>query len=34
MLVHLLKSKIHRAYVTAANVAYEGSMAIDRDLMD
>src|SRR5512138_2592098 len=34
MLVHLLKSKIHRARVTAANLQYEGSMTIDRDLMD
>jgi aspartate 1-decarboxylase len=34
MLVHLLKSKIHRAQVTAANLDYEGSMTIDRDLMD
>lgn len=34
MLVHLLKSKIHRAEVTAANLGYEGSMTIDRDLMD
>src|SRR6266702_8795220 len=34
MLVHLLKSKIHRAQVTAANVDYEGSMTIDRALMD
>ncbi len=34
MLVHLLKSKIHRARVTAANLDYEGSMSIDRDLMD
>jgi aspartate 1-decarboxylase len=34
MLVHLLKSKIHRARVTAANREYEGSMSIDRDLMD
>src|SRR5512138_1042518 len=34
MLVHLLKSKIHRAQVTAANLGYEGSMTIDRDLMD
>ncbi len=34
MLVHLLKSKLHRAQVTAANVNYEGSMTIDRDLMD
>jgi len=34
MLVHLLKSKIHRAQVTGANTAYEGSMTIDRDFMD
>src|SRR5437868_10893283 len=34
MLVHLLKSKIHRARVTGANLEYEGSMSIDRDLMD
>jgi aspartate 1-decarboxylase len=34
MLVHLLKSKIHRGRVTSANLDYEGSMTIDRDLMD
>ena len=34
MLVHILKSKIHRGSVTAANVDYEGSLSIDRDLMD
>ncbi len=34
MMLHLLKSKIHRARVTAANLDYEGSMSIDRDLMD
>jgi aspartate 1-decarboxylase len=34
MLVHLLKSKIHRAQVTGGNVAYEGSLTIDRDLME
>ena len=34
MLVHLLKSKLHRARVTAANLDYEGSMSIDRELMD
>jgi aspartate 1-decarboxylase len=33
MLIHLLKSKIHRARVTAANVNYEGSLSIDADLM-
>jgi len=30
----MLKSKIHRATVTEANVEYEGSVTIDRDLMD
>ena len=30
----LLKSKIHRATVTEANLYYEGSITIDRDLMD
>ena len=34
MLIHLLKSKLHRAQVTAANLNYEGSMTIDPDLMD
>jgi aspartate 1-decarboxylase len=34
MLIHLLKSKLHRAQVTGANVNYEGSLTIDRDLMD
>ena len=34
MLVHVLKSKIHRAQVTAGNVDYEGSLGIARDLMD
>lgn len=34
MQIQLLKSKIHRATVTAANVNYEGSMTIDLDLMD
>lgn len=34
MMVSLLKSKIHRAKVTDRSLAYEGSMAIDRDLMD
>ena len=33
MLVHLLKSKIHRATVTAASVDYEGSLTIAEDLM-
>ena len=30
----LLKSKIHRATVTDAQLHYEGSITIDRDLMD
>jgi aspartate 1-decarboxylase len=30
----LLKSKIHRATVTVANVEYEGSVTIDRDLLE
>jgi len=34
MLIHVLKSKIHRARVTAANVNYEGSLTIDHSLMD
>jgi len=29
----MLKSKIHRATVTEANVEYEGSISIDTDLM-
>jgi aspartate 1-decarboxylase len=34
MLIHLLKSKIHRACVTGASMHYEGSLGIDADLMD
>jgi len=30
----LLKSKIHRATVTEADLGYEGSVTVDRDLMD
>jgi len=30
----MLKSKIHRATVTGADLHYEGSITIDRDLMD
>ena len=33
MLRTLLKSKIHRATVTDANLHYEGSVTIDRELM-
>ena len=32
--IQLLKSKIHRARITAADLEYEGSLAIDLDLMD
>ena len=34
MLVKLLKSKIHRAKVTEADLSYVGSITIDRTLMD
>jgi aspartate 1-decarboxylase len=34
MQVHLLKSKIHRAQVTAASLDYEGSLTIAEDLME
>jgi aspartate 1-decarboxylase len=30
----MMRAKIHRATVTEANVDYEGSITIDRDLMD
>ena len=30
----MLKSKIHRATVTEANIEYEGSVTIDRDLLE
>lgn len=33
MLREILKSKIHRATVTGANVDYEGSIKIDADLL-
>jgi aspartate 1-decarboxylase len=33
MLITVLKSKIHRATVTDANLGYVGSCAIDEDLM-
>jgi len=34
MLRRMLKSKIHRAFVTEARVHYEGSVTIDSSLMD
>jgi aspartate 1-decarboxylase len=33
MLIHVLKSKIHRATVTEANLNYAGSVTIDESLM-
>lgn len=34
MTLEILKSKIHRATITEANVHYIGSIGIDEDLMD
>lgn len=34
MLLHILKSKIHRAVVTEANLEYEGSLTLDPLLME
>lgn len=34
MQLELLKSKIHRAHITGKNIDYEGSLTIDRQLMD
>ena len=34
MQVEILKSKIHKATVTDANLNYEGSITIDEDLID
>ncbi len=34
MLVHVLKSKIHRVSITEANLNYIGSVTIDMDLVD
>ncbi len=34
MFLTMLKSKLHRATVTQADLNYEGSITIDRDLMD
>ena len=34
MIVHVLKSKIHRATVTGASLNYEGSLTIAADLME
>lgn len=34
MLTEMLKSKIHRATVTEANIHYKGSITIDADLLE
>lgn len=34
MLIEVMKSKIHRATITDANLNYIGSITIDEDLMD
>jgi aspartate 1-decarboxylase len=31
---HLMKSKIHRATTTSADLHYEGSLTVDEDLLD
>lgn len=31
---HMMKSKLHRATVTAAELHYEGSLTVDADLLD
>lgn len=34
MLYAVLRSKIHRAVVTEAQISYQGSLSLDQDLMD
>jgi aspartate 1-decarboxylase len=34
MLLSMMKAKLHRASVTQADMNYEGSISIDRDLLD
>ena len=34
MQIQILKSKVHRAVITEANLAYVGSLTLDGDLMD
>ncbi|HEX3023940.1 MAG TPA: aspartate 1-decarboxylase [Chitinophagaceae bacterium] len=34
MMIEMLKSKIHRAVITEANLDYVGSLTFDEDLMD
>ena len=34
MLLTMMKAKLHRATVTQADLEYEGSIAIDRELLE
>lgn len=34
MFIEVLKSKVHRAVITEANLQYVGSLTLDEDLMD
>lgn len=34
MLLNVLKAKIHRAQITEANIAYEGSITIDKNILE
>jgi aspartate 1-decarboxylase len=34
MLIEILKSKVHRATITEANLNYVGSLTLDEDIMD
>lgn len=34
MQIQVLKSKVHRAVITEANVEYVGSLTLDQDIMD
>lgn len=34
MIISILKSKIHRAVITEANLNYVGSLTVDEDLLD
>ena len=34
MMIEVLKSKVHRAVITEANLNYVGSLTLDEDLMD
>lgn len=34
MQIQVLKSKVHRAVITEANIDYVGSLTLDQDLMD